>query len=182
MKSRMLPPASRPPNFNTQTGTLKPQARSDAETPVPEAPAFQFLISPQVRTLGPPQAAFGVPHPTQRPQTLSSAPELRCGPSRLPSSRKPQEAGTVGVSEARRLRGPAVWTPPLPRCSPAPRWPFSQRRRSVLWALRNDRRFQSPGTRPLRCSFVPDSWALACRLAAALSDVLLAKGSLFGGL
>ena len=182
MKSRMLPPASRPPNFNTQTGTLKPQARSNAEKPVPERPALEFLISPQVRTLGPPQAAFGVPHPTQSPQTLSSAPELRGGPSRLPNSRKPQEAGTVGVSEVRKLRGPAVWTPPLPRCGPAPRWPFSQRWRSVLWAFRNDRRFQSPGTRPLRCSFVPDSCALACQLATALSGVLLAKGSLFGGL
>ena len=180
MKSRMLQPASRPPNFNTQTGTLKPQARSDAETPVPEGPALEFPITPKVSTLGPPQAAFGVPHLTQRPQTLSSAPELRGGPSRLPNSRKPQEAGTVGVSEVRKLRGPAVWTPPLPRCGPALRWPFSQLRRSVLWALKNDRRFQSPGTRPLRCSFVPDSCAFACRLAAALSGVLLEKRSLFG--
>ena len=121
-----------------------------------------------MRTLGPPQAAFGVPHPTQSPQTLNSAPELRGRPSLLPSSRKPQEAGTVDASEARRFRGRAVWTPPLPLCGPTPRWPLSWRRRSALWALRNDRCFQSPGTRPLRCSFVPDSCALSLRSGSPL--------------
>ena len=114
-----------------------------------------------MRTLGPPQAAFGVPHPTQSPQTLNSAPELR-------SSRNPQEAGTVGASEARRFRGRAVWTPPLPLCGPAPRWPLSWHRRSALWALRNDRCFQSPGTRPLRCSFGPDPCALSLRSGSPL--------------
>ena len=56
--------------------------------------------------------------------------------------------------------------PPAPR--PAPRWPSSWRRRSAFWGLRNGRRFQSPGTRPLRCSFVPDSCALSLHAGSPL--------------
>ena len=86
---------------------MKPQALSGTETAAPEGSALGFLLSPQVRTLGPPQAAFGFPHPTQSRQTLSSAPDRRGRPRRLPSSRKPQEAGTVGAPEAQETPQPS---------------------------------------------------------------------------
>ena len=119
---------------------MEPQALSGTETAAPEGPALGFLISPEVRPLGPPQTAFGVSHPTQSPQTLSCAPQSRDRPRRLPSSRKPQVAR--GGSEAQETLQPSVWTPPFPGCGT--QWPFSRRRPSALWALRNDRRFQSP--------------------------------------
>ena len=72
-KSRDPPPLSKAPTLNSERGTFKPQALSGTETAAPEGPALGFLLSPEVTTVGPPQAAFRVPHPTQNPQTLSCA-------------------------------------------------------------------------------------------------------------
>ena len=147
---------------------MKPQAHSDAETAVREGPALEFLISPQVRTLGPPEPAFGVPHPTQSPQTLSSAPELRGRPAGCPApgSRRRRAQWARPGRETPQLSGVDAGPPAL---RAAPRWPCSGRRPSALWGLRIDRRFQSPGTRPPRCSFVPDSWALSLQAGSPLN-------------
>ena len=72
-KSEVPPPVSPQPPLNSERGTLKPQVLSGTETEAPEGPALGFLLSPEMTTLGPPQGAFGVPHPTQNPQTLSCA-------------------------------------------------------------------------------------------------------------
>ena len=86
----MLPPASRPPNFNTQTGTLKPEARSDAETPVPQAPALEFLISPQVSTLGPHRLHSGSRTQRRGLRPLAPPPSSGVAPAdcRAPGSRR----------------------------------------------------------------------------------------------
>ena len=98
-----------------------------------------------MRTLGPPQTAFAVPHPTQSPQTLGCAPESRGRPRRLPSSRKPQEAG--GAPEALETPQPSGVDSPVPPRG-GPQRPFSRRRRSALWALSKDRSFQSIPNHP----------------------------------
>ena len=100
MKFEVPPPVITQPTLNTQKGTLKSQALSGTETAAPEGPALGFLLSHEVRTPGPLRLPSG-PR-TQRRILRSSAahPEFRGRPRRLPSSRKPQEAETVGAPEA----------------------------------------------------------------------------------
>ena len=149
MKFQVPPPVITPPTLNSQRGTLKLQALSGTETAAPEGPALGFLLSPEVRTPGPPQVAFGAPHPTQNPQILSCVPRVQGSPP--PTPQLPEAAGGGDGGCARGPgdpRNPAVWKPPLPGCGPAPRWSCSRRRRSALGALRNDRRFRSTRDAP----------------------------------
>ena len=160
--------------FNIHSETLEPQALSGTETAAPEGPALGFLISPEVRPLGPPQTAFGVSHPTQSPQTLSCAPEQRSPP---PTPQLPEAAGGEGwvrspgdlaaLSVDSTLPGlrnsMALFTAPAVSALGSQEWP--------TLPIPSE-----PHPAP-RCSFAPDSCALSLQ---PLSGVLLAKGSLFG--
>lgn len=165
----------------TQRGTLEPQALSGTETAAPEGSALGFLISPQVRTLGPPQAAFGFPHSAQSRQTLSSAPHRRGRPP--PTPQLLEAAGGGGCA-----RGPG--DPAAQQCGRRPSAPADPRLGGPFHGAGGQRSGLSgmtdasnpPGTRPRRCSFAPDSCALSLKVRWAhhFSGVLLAKGSLFG--
>ena len=84
-KPKVLPPLSKPRTFNTHAETLEPQALSGTETAAPEGPALGILISPQVRTLGHPQTAFAVPHPTQSLRLSAALPRAEVAPADSPA-------------------------------------------------------------------------------------------------
>ena len=167
----------------TQRGTLEPQALSGTETAAPEGPALGFPVCPEVRPLGPPQVAFGAPHPTQNPQILSCAPRVQGSPP--PTPRLPAAAGG---GDGGCARGPG--DPETQRCGRRPSRAADPRLGGPLLGAGDQRSVLSgmtdasnpPGTRPRRCSFAPDSCALSLKVRWAhhFSGVLLAKGSLFG--
>ena len=149
------------PPLNSQRGTLKPQALSGTETAAPEGPALGFLLSPEVTTLGPPQAAFGVR--TQRRILRPSAAQ--------PEFPEASGGGDWARPRPRRPRSPALWTPRLPRCGPSPQWPFPRRRPSALRALRNDR--GSPSTRDRHSPLPLCASLLRCFSASLFAAALL---------
>ena len=180
MKFEVPPPVTTQPTLNTQRGTLKPQALSGTETAAPEGPALGFLLSHEVRTPGPPQVAFGAPHPTQNPQILSYAPCVQGSPQPTPQLPKAAGGGDGGCA-----RGPG--DPETQRCGSRPSMAADPRlggpslgagdQRSGLSGMTDAS--NPPGTRPPRCSFAPDSCcvSLKVRWAHHFSGVLLAKGS-----
>ena len=167
----------------TQRGTLEPQALSGTETAAPEGPALGFPLFPEVRPLGPPQVAFGAPHPTQNPQILSCAPWVQGSPAPTP-----QLPAAAGGGDGGCARGPG--DPETQRCGSRPSRAADPRLGGPLLGAGDQRSVLSgmtdasnpPGTRPRRCSFAPDSCALSLKVRWAhhFSGVLLAKGSLFG--
>ena len=120
-----------------------------------------------MRTLGPQSLHSGSRTQHRAPRPLAPPPSSGVA---QPVAPLPEAAGGghSGCVRARESPQPSGVDAAPPGCGPTPRWPCSGRRRSALWGLRIDRRFQCPGTRPLRCSFVPDSWALSLQAGSPL--------------